>query len=151
MEESRAVDRLIRSVTERESYQASIIRALDGHEVWCVADVACEIVFIAFRANMCRVCNAYGAGGECALSKAVDRMADGHSKIKRRQHLDKMNDEDAVASASEVVCAFVVARTRTESVCDGRRALSASIRNRLGGRSRAHGNLCSCPKMGTKQ
>jgi hypothetical protein len=116
MEESRSVDRLRSKITERETYQASIIRALDRHEVWGVAeDIAREIVFNALT-MICRVWHACGAGRERALSKTVDRMVNGHSKSKRGQHLDKMNEELAVARASEVVCAFVVAGTGTERV-----------------------------------
>src|SRR6267143_1824324 len=125
MEESRAVDRRRSQVSERESYQASIIRALDRHEMWCVADIACEIIFNALI-GICRVWHACRAGRERALGKAVDRMVNGHFKSKRRQHLDKMNDELAVASATEVVCAFVIARARTERVLYTRRPLHLS-------------------------
>src|SRR6267143_908163 len=98
MEESRSVDRLRSKITERQTYQASIIRALYRHEVWGVAeDIACEIVFNALT-MICRVWHACGAGRERALSKTVDRMVNGHSKSKRRMHVRCCQDRDRTCS-----------------------------------------------------
>src|ERR1700738_3223348 len=116
MEESRTVDRLDSKVIERKGYQALIILVLDGHVVWWVArDTTREIIFIALR-PIGRVADAYGIR-ESRMT--IDNMVNGHIKSKRRQHLDKMNDETAVASASEVVYASGVATAERISYTGG--------------------------------
>src|SRR5713226_2353500 len=99
MSESRIVDCLASEITELKSYQPFIIRALDRHTVRA-ASISREIVLILVTIA---VCDGYGARRELVRIKRVDRMVDGRSKTKRRQHRHESNDENAVAGAGKIV------------------------------------------------
>src|SRR6266571_4441548 len=111
MTESRIVDRLRSKVTEHESYQPFIVLVPDRDTVRA-AGIAGEIVLIALTR---RVCDAYGPRRELVQINLVDRMVDGRSKGKRRQHGVELNDENAVAASGKIVGACGGAGT--ERVC----------------------------------
>src|SRR6266487_491249 len=111
MTESRIVDRLRSKVTEHESYQPFIVLVPDRDTVRA-AGIAGEIVLIALTR---RVCDAYGTRRELVRINLVDRMVDGRSKGKRRQHGAELNDENAITGSGKIVCACGGAGT--ERVC----------------------------------
>src|SRR3981189_2510572 len=131
MTESWSVGRRKARVLEAQSYQPFIIDVVGGHTVRA-ALIAREIVFIALT-SIKRVFHAYGARREHVRIEPVDRMVDGHSKIKGRQHGTEFNDEFAVPEKFVGACGV----GGTENVGARRR--------------RTFTGACSCPTLGTKQ
>src|SRR5258708_27703872 len=107
MTESGSADRIGRGnkITEPEHYQPFIIRVLHRHTVRAGSHsrIPGEIVFIATTAIPRRIWDAYGARRELGKINRVDRVANGHSKTKRRQHCLELNDENPVASPGKIV------------------------------------------------
>src|SRR5215471_17614739 len=132
MSESRIVVLCLASkITELDVYQPLIVLALDRHTVRA-ASTSRKIVLILFTIT---VRNCYGTSRKLARIKRVDRMVDGRSQSKRRQHCNECHGENPVTSSGKIV-----------GVCGDAGTERVRARHALDG-----GGACACPRRATEQ